>query len=352
MLYQARYHFGGDENDDPGNYPAGPLVLMRADGQRSSILAENDRFPAPWLPYFWLNEQLILLPRAGSFMVLTRDGRVLFEQSMSTGSLVVPSPDHTLLAYVDFVDGDRSDPQVYILDIETGSIHSAGPASDLWKEYGSNDTSILRWSDDGAMLAWNRTTSYEEISVGELYVHDVDTHGTELITSDFLHISTRIEPNNQSSYGDFDGSFSWLQGETLLEYIVDTGAGLELTLADPIEQTTQTIGMIAPGLDTACRYARVWRSRKQVLWNRCGDGVYYSRIGVDQEVSSDKVYERDLSYPRQSKNHEFVVAQSLVLSKPLGRDQYWVVFDFVVGKMLKVEIPPQHAQPVLMTLLQ
>jgi hypothetical protein len=349
LLYQARIYI--QEDYGSGNYPAGPLVLMDADGARSQILPENDTFPAPFLPYIWLSEQRILLPNFSSFMVLTRDGRVLFEQSMSRGSLVVPSPDNTLLAYVDYAGIDSSTPEVYVLNIETGGIHAAGPASEGYLGDNGFDASILKWSEDGTMLAWNRVTSYEGVSGGELYVHNAQTGATELVTSDFLHIKTFVDSAIQSSYGEFDGAFSWLPGEALLEYVVVAGTRLELTLADPKAQSTLTVGEMAASLDTPCNYARAWRSSKEVMWNHCGEGVLYSQIDVDQQVTSEKVYDRDIAFPQQSKNLEFVVAKSRDLSDPSARG-HSVVFDFVQGKMLKVEIPPGHSQPNLMTLLQ
>ena len=357
LLYQARF-LDLDAYYTPADVPAGPLMLMDTDGSKRPVLDANPKYPSVVLsfsglaamPYRWLDEQRILLnsSSAPSFLVIGRDGSVIVEQDIVYGSLIAPSPDQRHLAYINYDQGERDNLKVYIMDLDTGDVQAVGQGSVLWLYNSVFDPSILRWSEDGSMLAWNSGISYDERSRGELYVHNMETSITELITSGYVHVEAQIQPYYQSAYRDQEGNFSWLPGENLLEYVTDSGDGLELTMTDPTTNRTQAIGEMAASVDTPCQYARAWRSNEEVVWGHCGDGVYHSRIGNNGEVTSAKILNGEMFSAELTNNREYAAMRSGVA----GDIGYWYVFDFVADQVLKVELPEGSAQPSRVLLLQ
>ena len=357
LLYQAR-SIDSDAYFTPADEPAGPLMLRDADGHILPILDANPNYPSEVLPflgmatrqYRWIDEQRILLNSSGapSFLVVARDGSIIVEQEISYGSLIAASPDQRHLAFINYDQGDRDKPQVYIMNIDTGDVQAVGRGSVLWLDNSVFDSSILRWSEDGSMLAWNSGISYDKRSRGELYVHNLETSITQLITSDFVHVESQIEPYYQSVFRDQEGNFSWLPGENLLEYVTDSGAGLKLALTDPIANKTQVVGQMAASVDTPCQYARIWRTKEEVVWNHCGDSVYHSLINTQGEVTNTKILDGDMFSTQLTDNREYVAIRS-GLAGAIG---HWYMFDFVADKLLKVEIPEGAAQPFRIELLQ
>jgi Tol biopolymer transport system component len=315
------------------NFAQGPVSLVDSSGVSRPVFEQNDDIPYPYTPYTWLDEQRILLIGYDQFVIIATDGTLLAQQGLSTGSGVVLSPDKQRLAYISRAPGSP-DHEVFVMEVATGHSQSVGPASAIFEIRNLFDVSSLRWSQDGSMLAWNRRISYQQSDVGELYVHDFNDSRTHLLTSGYLH-------RNGLSY------FSWLAGEKLIEYVESTGNGLELALTDPLSQTTQWVGVMSPGPDTSCSYARAWRSKAEVVWNHCDDGVYLSLIKANGAVTDTRLLDGNIySYTlKLTRNGELAVMQSD------GPTNNWYLYDFWESQLMALQ-GTEGESPVSVTLLQ
>jgi hypothetical protein len=285
LVYQARQK--GSLNlitFDLDNDPAGPVQWM-ARGQSPRTLLNDYTFaPGPFTPYLWLDDMRLVLNGDGGFEIASIEKGRLAQVVMDSKAVAVPSPDGNLIAYI------ASDPAgelaVYVLDVKSGVSQVLGPTGKtaflkgtpavLRSDY---SLSALKWSPDGALLAWDRAirlSTFSDLRPDydyELYVHDFQASQTQRITP-------RIASERYVGI-----AFSWVSGENLLEYIGINGDKRVLMLTDPVTQRSVLIGEFD---GEARSYWRIWRSASEVLWNSC-EGIYLGELDAQWVVTNSKL---------------------------------------------------------------
>ena len=342
LIYQARQY--GDFNWSElefENSPAGPLKSM-VRGQSTRTLLDNHAFPpGPLTPYLWLDDSRLLLNGSGGFEVISTEEQRLAQGAMDSKAVAVPSPDGNRIAYI--ASDTAGGLAVYVLDLRTGVSQALGPTEKTVFLAGGAPTllhsdyylSALKWSADGALLAWDRAIRLSTSSgYGpdhdydyELYVHDFRASQTQ-------RIAPRIE---QERYERI--AFSWLSGENLLEYIGIDGDKRVLILSDPVTRRSVLVGEF----DGAARsYPRIWRSAAEVLWNSC-EGIYLGELDAQGGVTNSKLLDVIITdphqYPYQSKPHldanrEFAVMNTY---NPTIAAYEWFLYDFEGKRIVKLD---------------
>lgn len=287
------------------DHPTGPLMLTDGAGDtrvlRDMISEEN------WATWTWLNPSRILVYRSygqGGFEVIRTNGELLVSHHATPliGRLV-PSPDGRKVAFLARTEGVAG-PEVYLLAPETGEYRVLGPGSRYYVGAGLYHDSVLQWSADGQWLAWNRRTG-EVNDRDDLYVHDVRSAQTRVVTQDLaVHLS------------NLDIWFSWLPEGAVLDYVVTAENGFEFGVTDLVTNDTRVVGDMAT---TSCGVNRAWHSNSEVLWNRCGQGVYVTEL-ISGTFIARRLLDGDVQEMTLTANRAFAVMQPTTQG---GGDALW-----------------------------
>ncbi len=314
LLYQQRQYIGLTFIGNRTWFPAGPLVVLGADGIGRAIADYEDN-----LQLHWLDAQRILVAFFDRFDVLTADGRQLATHTRVGEWQVVPSPDGTLLAFLDRTADNTV--AAHVLSLDTGEARIAGQASSLFLRHQSFDDSVLHWSPDGLWLAWNRKMEGDP-TVAEFYAHEISTGNTRLLTTNFA---------------GFPGYSPWLPEGHTPGYPVRAGAVLELTVTDLDSGSAIVIGEAADSL--TCYPSGAWASNHKVLWDSCGDGVYLSRIAGDGAVTGTRVLDRDTAGFALTDNRQIALMQPLAQGgdgSPDGPVANRFIYDFIEQRLMEL----------------
>jgi hypothetical protein len=303
-------------------------------GQSTHTLLDDYAFPpGPFTPYLWLDGTRLVLNGVGGFEIVSTEQGRLTQVVMDSHAVAVPSPDGSQIAYI------AADPvgglAVYVLDLKSGASQALGPTGSTVFLQGTPATlhtdyylSALKWSPDGALLAWDKATrnSSSFFPIGsnhdyELYVHDFRASRTQ-----------RIAPLIER---DHDGlvSFSWIPGENLLEYVRISGDKRELMLADPLTQRSVLIGEFAGETGT---YWRAWHSKSQVLWDSL-EGISLAELDAQGAVTSSQLFEGSINEYgpglQLSENRKYAVAH---LYNPTHSEYESFLYDFTGKRTVKL----------------
>jgi hypothetical protein len=290
LVYQRRLV---TEPLSPGfsnNHPVGPLLLLDAGGASRTLREVDDE---GWVSWVWLSAEQILVAPQGQFTIIATDGSLVASHTSTGNGRIVPSLDSRQLAFLDWTAGVG--PEVYALEIETGEYRVLGPGSSYFVIHRSFDDSSLVWSADGDWLAWNRDIDRSN-QMGELAAYDFQIAQRRVLTSEMAQFAS-VTSN----------WFSWLPQGHALEFIASTGDGFQFTVTDLTSDQTRVVGDLAA---TSCTVQRVWPTNDQVIWNRCGDGVFVSRQKKDGSFAGSRLIDQDIRTLKLTENRQIAVMQA------------------------------------------
>ncbi|MEZ5502175.1 MAG: hypothetical protein R3E50_05790 [Halioglobus sp.] len=314
-----------------------PFMLYRADGSRQALGDPSDYAPASWL-----SADRFLVDLDTSFQILDTGGRPPVSHRKRSWSQPVPSPDRRKVAFLD--DTAAGDAQVHVMDCYSGVVAVVGQGSSFFNGlFVPTFDSELRWSPDGSWLAWNRSLDgrfLPESGNNELYAYEVGSSTTRLITAELASTAPRY-PLVQ---------VTWLPEGNVLNYLVHSATGYEITLTDLAAGTTLVIADMA---ELNCWLLRAWPTNGEVLWNHCGDGVYLSTIDNGGSVESTRLLAGDIGSLVLTDDRETAVMQRFSFGNvepPGAANRNWRLYD-ISGQRLH-ELAETSAIPCCGSLVQ
>jgi Tol biopolymer transport system component len=315
LIYQRRSDTGIRYPGFPTNVSAGPLVLIDGQG-KSRILREVDGNQA--LGFKWLRADRILVTVEPGFEIIGLDGSLQSAEALQ--SYLVLAPDGRKLAYLNYTSEIGT--EVVLLDIETGESRILGLGHYYWSS-GGGPRSTLRWSADSAWLVWNRIVDPFGNPVRVLNAHNIETSETQTLTQQYAH--------NTLSYV----RTPWLPTGNVLSYPEQTDEGFGFVVTDLESESRWVVGEIIS--DGFCPPSAAWPTNDEVLWNRCGEGVYLSRLNWDGSVEETRVLDRDVIEMRLTDNREIVVMQPKSGDRSPYHSENWYLYDFREDLLLELE---------------
>ncbi len=191
-----------------------------------------------------------------------------------------------------------------LLDTE-GTLLTSQPRTGPWQVVPSPDK---RW------LAWNREL---EGDAAELYAYRVSTGETQVVSTDFSGLIAPL----------------WLPQGQRLGYLTHATNGVELTITNLISGKSYTVGYSADTDD--CNPTAARGPSNEVLWYRCAEGVYVSRIAADGAITEKRLFdERANIYV--SANHQIALLEPIAVNPANSLQPNRMIYDFLEDRLIEL----------------